>query len=184
MTSMAHLFSVLLSPFDGTADQWRSRSATALKELLGADYSMYSENTIGHMSILVADAPTDGVAGLDAIGEEMARAEPTDPLVRLMMAMERAGQLPVYTTPLLDSALDGRFRETPFYRDVMQPAGMEHIAGLVSVGTTAVRRLSVGWHSDRRYKPGAKMLDTLRLVHSAFDAACRLLDQAELARRH
>ena len=27
------------------------------------------------------------------------------------------------------------------------------------------------------------MLDTLRLVHSAFDAACRLLDQAEQARR-
>jgi DNA-binding CsgD family transcriptional regulator len=100
-----------------------------------------------------------------------------------MMTLERSGHLPVYTTPLLESLLDGRFKETPFYTDIMEPAGMNHIAGLVSIGATATRRLSVGWDRKRDVTLDDRTLDTLRLAHPAFDAACRLIDQAELSQR-
>ena len=86
-------------------------------------------------------------------------------------------------TWLLDSVLDGQFHETPFYREVMQPAGIEHLAGLVSVGATAGRRIAVAWHVNRQINVGSSTIETLRLVHSVSDAACRLLHQAELARR-
>ncbi|MEO6525862.1 MAG: helix-turn-helix transcriptional regulator [Gemmatimonadaceae bacterium] len=183
MSTLEQVFSVFLSPFASSIEDWRDRSSTAFKELLGADYSMYSEYTIGQMAFQVADAPPAGMERMEAIGAEMASAEPTHPLVHRLMTLERTGQLPVYTTPLLNSVLEGQFAETPFYRDIMQPAGMEHIAGLVSVGGTATRRLTVGWHRKRRITPGARVLGTLRLLHPAFEAACGLIDQAELARR-
>jgi DNA-binding CsgD family transcriptional regulator len=183
MASLEQVFSAFLSPFQGTHDEWSDRSSSALKELLRADYSMYSENTIGQYSFRVADPPPAGLDSMNAIAQDMASPEPEDPLVHRMMMLERSGQLPIFTTPLLDSVLEGRFHETPFFRQVMQPAGMRHIAGLISVGATATRRLAVGWSVTRRFNPGNRTLGTLRLLHPAFHAACLLIDQAELTRR-
>ncbi|MEP6781270.1 MAG: helix-turn-helix transcriptional regulator [Gemmatimonadaceae bacterium] len=183
MSSIEYVFSVFLTPFDGTPAEWRDRAATAFKEFLGADYSMYSEHTIGGMSYSMPDAPQSGLDKLNAIGEEMAREIPIHPLMRRAMELERTGRLPVFTTPLLNSLLDGRFEETPFFIDLMQPAGMKHIACLVSVGATVTRRLAVGWDRKRRVDLGPRMLTTLRRLHPAFDAACRLIDQAELSRQ-
>lgn len=183
MVSLERVFAVFLSPFESTPEEWRDRSASIFRELLGADYSMYSESTIGEMSFRVADAPAAGLDAMDDIGADMAKEEPAHALVNRLVNLERAGQLPVYTTPLLETILEGRFKETPFYLDIMRPARMGNIAGLVSAGGTAVRRLAVGWGCDRRVTLGERTLTTLRLVHPAFDAACRLLDQAEMARR-
>ena len=181
MSSLEHVFSVFLSPFDGTPSEWQARAATAFKEFLGADYSMYSENSFGDMSYRVPDAPQSGLDKIDAIGEDMAREVPIHPLLRRAMELERTGRLPIFTTPLVNSLLDGKFEETPFFLDIMQPAGMKHIACLVSVGATVTRRLAVGWDRKRRVDLGPRMLTTLRRLHPAFDAACRLIDQAELS---
>jgi DNA-binding CsgD family transcriptional regulator len=183
MKSLERVFTVFLSPFEGTPEEWRDRSASALKELLDADYAMYSEYTIGNMSFRVSDPPAKGTEKMEAIGDEMAQPEPSHPLVHRLMTLERSGHLPVFTTPLLDSLLDGRFKESPFYTDVMEPAGMNHIAGLASIGATATRRLAVGWDRKRDFTLDDRTLETLRLVHPAFDAACRLIDQAEMSRR-
>jgi DNA-binding CsgD family transcriptional regulator len=113
----------------------------------------------------------------------MSSEQPAHPLIGHLMMLERTGQLPVYTTPLLEEILDGRFKETPFFTDVMQPAGMNHIAGLVSAGGTAIRRISVGWDGRRDVEVDDGVLEKLRMVHPAFEAACRLIDQAEVARR-
>lgn len=157
-----------LTQWPRSADAWAADACIAIRDLVGGDYSMLSQQTRSEHRYHSPDTPADIRAAVEQIVPKMTVETPADPSIAGLLALERAGAFDTWSAGSLDALLDGQFTRGAMFREVVEPAGMCDVVGITSLAGDRVSRIAVGF--VRAEDRDERSIALMRLVRPAFDA--------------